>query len=256
MKLLEELRAREQRAMEELARKQRETPNTPLLLVEHLNKLGIEARVTNHEDPESLRSVNPEGVASVGYVRVFGRHISQIDVNVIKTNKGKDWCFYYEYRIVTNVGSLEDELKCSWRGKCWYGNSPSRATPRGNKVMGFLLGDVQYPNLLSESLNGDSELVDKMRHLQRSNLHGYDDPYVHASREAGCTWIDGFFLSVCQLRHRDHNYEEVKPCESVTLKGGLDRSIMVSERRYFPTFEEIEVYDMVAKHIQKITGTS
>jgi predicted RNA-binding Zn-ribbon protein involved in translation (DUF1610 family) len=225
------------------------------LLCEHLMGMGIDARVVDLYGPESLKAPNPEGGITAWCMRIKGRHIDQIDINI---DRSKKWCYSYQYRIAADVLGYEDELRCKWKNGQWNG---MKVIPYKNWVLRALFGDKLVSNLLSEALNNDVDLLSKMMRLKL----WWDVPYIHASWGAGCVWIEGFGGMV-RLGFSDNNWTEIKPSEKVTqiranptwgYEDIWDFSargiISVDYRRLFPTAEDFEVYDAVAEHIIGIT---
>jgi len=216
---------------QKLAHIREEVPKTFQLLCEHLQGYGIEARVVNSKElkaRESSPSILSDIYPPIGCVRINRRNIDQIDIN-LGYMKNTPY-FYYKYRIVTDVGDLENELTCIWGKRHW------RARPIGGS------------NRLSELLNTDSELIYKMGRLQLGFGARFDWPKVVPVKEAGCVWIDGF--SVCWRGRDMDTCSDFKPGEHVYVE---DKLITVSHRRIFPSQDEFEACDAIAEHILSIT---
>ncbi len=166
---LEKIRSdKRERAREEQKRREVEVkkPGGTQLLYEHMIGLGIDACLVEPGDPESDHIFLPDwrGDSLVGCVKIKGRNIDLIDV-LVAWDKGAQYHFYYDYRIKADVGVRDNQLRCEWRPHVGNGKKHWRGlaiTPEENQLKRMLFGDKTSDNRLSDLLNSDKELTERL----------------------------------------------------------------------------------------------
>jgi len=189
-------------------------------LCEHLRSIGINATLLESGSSEAIG-----GTLVLGNVKVEGRNLDLIQVER-QPGGGSRFVYQYHYVVRANVEGLEDKLKAD-------------AKPVTKGLFSKEVVDLKWEGKeLAQLLNTDSDLKSMLL------KEGLDKVVVRPDKKHQCVMITHPPKIPRQVS------VSIGGLPSIPVRGGG----LTAGRKEFPTLEEFDAYDRIAKHIRSIAG--
>ena len=189
-------------------------------LCEHLRNIGINATLLESGSSEAVG-----GILALGNIKVEGRNLDLIQVER-QPGGGSNIVYQYHYAVRANVEGLEDKLKAD-------------AKPITKGLFSKEVVDLKWEGKeLAQLLNTDSDLKSMLL------KEGLDKVVVRPDKKHQCVMITHPPKIPRQVS------VSIGGLPSIPVRGGG----LTAGRKEFPTLEEFDAYDRIAKHIRSIAG--